>query len=297
MNAKLVPLLTFCATFFVATAAFAEKPTVATVNYPLAFFAETIGGDEIEVLFPQIDGDPAYWKPTDKQIASFQQANLILRNGATYAKWAKRVSLPKSTQVDTSESFRELYLKDDKAVVHTHRDGTSHSHAGTAFTTWIDLELARKQASSVHEAIQNLLPDEKHAELDKRHQMLEEQLTSLHQQFLEIGKSIDHRHLVASHPVYQYFARAYGLKIESVHWEPDTVPGKKEVAELDRLLKKNQSSVMIWEATPLEQSIELLKQKGIKSIVVNPCGNRPTEGDFLSVIAANIDSLRSLVKQ
>ena len=37
---------------------------VYTVNYPLAYFAERIGGEAVEVHFPAPpDEDPAYWEP------------------------------------------------------------------------------------------------------------------------------------------------------------------------------------------------------------------------------------------
>ncbi|MEJ2085889.1 MAG: zinc ABC transporter substrate-binding protein, partial [Acidobacteriota bacterium] len=59
-----------------------------TVNYPLQYFAQRIGGDLVEAAFPAPEGDdPAYWKPTPEQILAYQNADLILLNGADYAKW------------------------------------------------------------------------------------------------------------------------------------------------------------------------------------------------------------------
>ena len=38
---------------------------VYAVNYPLAYFAERIGGDLVEVVFPApVDEDPAFWNPS-----------------------------------------------------------------------------------------------------------------------------------------------------------------------------------------------------------------------------------------
>ena len=43
--------------------------TVYTVNYPLAYFCERIGGKHIEVVFPAPqDIDPAFWTPDKKTI-------------------------------------------------------------------------------------------------------------------------------------------------------------------------------------------------------------------------------------
>ena len=45
------------------------------------------GGDRIEVSYPGPAGeDPAYWSPDAETIASYQKADLILLNGASYAK-------------------------------------------------------------------------------------------------------------------------------------------------------------------------------------------------------------------
>ena len=59
-----------------------EALSVYTVNYPLQYLAERIGGDLVEVIFPAPDDvDPAYWAPSPEEIAGYQQADLILLNG------------------------------------------------------------------------------------------------------------------------------------------------------------------------------------------------------------------------
>ena len=108
------------------------KPVVAVVNYPLYSFAEMIGGDKIEVFLPEIDGDPAYWRPDEAGIGKFQNAALILLNGADYAKWIGTVSLPASTQVNTSKSFSNRLIE-IKGEVHSHGPEGEHSHTGYAF--------------------------------------------------------------------------------------------------------------------------------------------------------------------
>ena len=74
----------------------AEQLTVYVVNYPLQYFAERIGGEHINVVFPApANVDPAYWMPDAPTIAAYQQADLILLNGARYAKWINKVTLPR----------------------------------------------------------------------------------------------------------------------------------------------------------------------------------------------------------
>ncbi len=64
--------------------------SVYVVNYPLKYFAERIGGDLVEVQFPApADEDPAFWKPAAEVVTAYQQADVILLNGAGYAKWTR----------------------------------------------------------------------------------------------------------------------------------------------------------------------------------------------------------------
>ena len=81
--------------------------TVYTVNYPLEYFASRIGGEHVKARYPgPADEDPAFWKPDAQTIGSYQQADLILLNGAGYAKWLSRASLPRA------RSFAYLSLSD-----------------------------------------------------------------------------------------------------------------------------------------------------------------------------------------
>ena len=137
-----------------------SKPVVAVVNYPLYTFAGMIGGDKIEVLFPEIEGDPAYWQPDAASIEKFQNADLILLNGADYAKWTGIVSLPTSTQVNTSKAF-DNRLIEIKGEAHSHGPEGEHNHTGYAFTTWLDLKNAALHAEAVKEALVDLMPAEK----------------------------------------------------------------------------------------------------------------------------------------
>src|SRR5688500_16004167 len=138
------------------------KPTVYVVNYPLQYFAERIGAEHVQVVFPApADEDPAFWKPDVNTIAAFQAADLIVVNGATYAKWLKTASLPKAKLVNTSERFKDRYIEIKDTVTHSHGPGGEHSHTGTAFTTWLDMRQAVQQAQAITAALSQLLPEQK----------------------------------------------------------------------------------------------------------------------------------------
>ncbi len=263
------------------------KPQVLVANYPLQYFAQRIAGAAIDVAFPAPgDEDPAFWQPGDAEIAKFQNADVLLMNGATYSKWAEKVTLPQSKLVDTSAAFKAQYIEIKADSTHSHGPGGEHSHSGTAFTTWIDFTQAIQQAEAVKKALTKVAPD-----AEKNFATLKSDLEALDARLLTVGKRIANAPLVASHPVYHYMARRYALNLKAVLWEPETVPDDKAMEELKGILATHAAKWMIWEGDPAKESVAKLDAIGVKSVVFDPCGNVPESGDFLSVMKANVEAL------
>lgn len=277
--------------------AFGQKKTVVqSTNYPLHYFAERLATDAFDLSYvvdPEID--PAFWKPGKSDVGAFQKADLILKNGADYEKWMKRVSLKTSPQVDTSKAFAGKFLK-APGKEHRHGDGSVHSHAGTAFTTWIDLSQAALQAEAIAIRFKQSQPDTA-AKIDENLAALLADLSELDGRLKAFGKAWGEKPLVASHPIYQYFARAYGLKIEGIEWEPEMEIKDSDLAELKAILAKHPATWMIWEDAPSEANIAAVAELGLKSVVFAPCANRPAEGDWLAVMKANVERMEAMLKE
>lgn len=269
-----------------------NKPVIYTVNYPLQYFAERIAGDLAEIVLPvPADVDPAFWQPDTEAVAAFQQADLILLNGAGYAKWLSRVSLPRRKLVDTSAGFRDRYLQVSEGATHSHGREGEHSHTGVAFTTWLDFTQAVAQARAITAALARLRPASKGV-FEANFALLEQQLLDLDSQIRERVATSPETSLLASHPVYQYFKRRYGLRLTSLMWEPEVLPGDAQWAVLRDLVKLQPSGWMLWESRPDQEIVARLDSMGIKSLVFDPCGNRPAHGDFLSVMQQNVQNLK-----
>jgi len=268
------------------------KLIIYVVNYPLKYFAERIAGDHARVVFPApTDGDPAYWMPDPETIVAYQKADLILLNGANYAKWVRKVSLPRSKMVDTSAKFKDRYITADEIVTHSHGQEGKHAHESLAFTTWIDFDLAVQQAKAITKALSQKKPELRDT-FQKNYASLEKDLLTLDKEIEKIVAKNQSQPLMASHPVYDYFIRRYGLNIKSVHWEPDEVPNDEQWMELHGILKDHPAEWMIWEGESVNTSVEKLKSIGISSLIFNPCGNTPDKGDFMSVMQDNVTNLR-----
>jgi zinc transport system substrate-binding protein len=271
-----------------------DKPVVYTMNYPLAYFAERIGGDWIEVEFPApADEDPAYWQPNTSAIEGYQNADLILTNGAGYAKWMEMVSLPTSMCVNTSLAFQDQYIELEEALTHSHGPDAEHAHGGLAFTTWLDFSLAVKQAEAIKDAFIKLMPENK-SDFEANYMALEKDLLALDADMKAVAEKIKDIPLVVSHPVYQYWARGYGLNVQSVHWEPDQAPTEQQWQDLKVMLKDHPSKWMIWEGQPITETVESLNAMQIQSATFDPCGAAPSEKDFLQTMKKCIENLEQI---
>jgi len=274
----------------------AEPLSVYVLNYPLKYFAKRIGGEHVRVSFPApADQDPAYWIPDVDTITAYQQADVILLNGAGYAKWVQKVSLPRFRMVDTSQQLKKRYLKTKSAVTHSHGQSGEHAHEALAFTTWLDFDLAAAQALAVTAALTRGRPQFK-ADFEAGYLSLEKELMELDHHVKAIVARNPTLPVVVSHPVYDYLADRYRLNARAVHWEPDQVPTAEQMNELKVLLKEHPAKWMIWESEAVPGAVQALTNIGMGSVVFNPCGNVPESGDFMTVMQANVLNLAAIFK-
>ena len=269
-------------------------PTIFVSNYPLQFFTQSIAGQKVKIIFPSKEsGDPANWQPKPEQISIIQNADLIILNGASYEKWMENVSVSASKIVNTTANVTDKLITYNETLTHSHGPEGEHAHMGTAFTTWLDFSLARLQAKAIYESLISRYPENKEPFLSN-YQNLDQELSVLDKQFLDLNNKNMNATLVFSHPVYQYFQQRYGIPGQSVHWEPDMEITSEMWQDLEQIIDDHATEWMVWEDEPLASSISFLQGKKIKSVVFNPCGNIPESGDFLTVMKDNIIELEKV---
>ena len=267
---------------------------VYTVNYPLQYFAQRIGGDRVSVVFPApADVDPALWRPGPDTIVAYQQADLILLHGVGYARWTERASLPATRTVDTSVEIRDQLIPLEDAVTHGHGPAGEHSHEGYACTTWLDPGLAVEHARAILAAFVEARPRDESA-FRKGFASLEADLVELDHKLDEWSRAVGDTPLLFSHPVYQYFTRRYGLNAVSLHWEPNVMPDDTQWRRLEGLIHDRAGQWMIWEGPPLEATVERLRSSGIESVVLGPCANTPHDGDYPAAMLRGVTALKRI---
>jgi zinc transport system substrate-binding protein len=131
-------------------------------------------------------------------------------------------------------------------------------------------------------------------EFKRNFQALANDLDKLDTRIRKIAAKDPDRALLGSHPVYEYLSAGYGIDLKSVHWEPDEVPTVSQWNNLNHILEEHKAQYMLWEGEPLPSSAAELNARGIDSVVFSPSGNRPDDGDFISVMQQNIANLEQV---
>jgi len=243
------------------------KPVVRTSFYPVTYFTERIAGDLVRVDCPlPADADPIFWHPDADAIRTYQEADLVVLNGAKFEKWALSVSLPENRVVRSADRFPDEWITFEEASAHKHGpSGTTHTHEGVDGHTWMDPVLAKRQAAAIRDALKRLLP-ESAASLDSRFDALAKDLDALDELFRALPT--EGRILVATHPAWNYPARRYGWKLVN---DPDAA-----------------GDVRLWEGDP--------GAEGPREVRFSPCEQDDGE-DYLAAMRGNLARLRAALER
>ncbi|KQB98465.1 hypothetical protein AL073_00310 [Loktanella sp. 1ANDIMAR09] len=261
-----------------------DRARVVAVNYPLQYFAERLVEDAAEVIFPvPAEVDPSFWRPSIADISTIQSADLILLNGAGFATWVDRVSLPRAKVVNTTTAIEDQFIRTE-SITHSHGDGDEHSHEGLASYTWLDPMLAIAQAEAVAAAItaRGIAPDDAVA---TRLDALRADLEELDRQATGAFDGMQSIAMIATHPRYQYLARRYDLSLSSLEWEAGAMPTDEERAELMALVAQTGAKVLIWEAAPPPEAFAIAADLGLANIVFPTLAHGVEEGDYMQAVA------------
>jgi len=262
---------------------------VQTTFYPLEYFAERIAGGFVAVHRALPDGeDPATWRPDATTLARVQEADLILANGAGFEAWIPTVSLPPSRLVETAAAFRDEWIEVSGGAVHSHGKGGKHSHEGFDGHTWLDPVNAKRQARAVLDALVKVLPADA-GDMEARYDGLAKDLDALDAAFRALPPLPP---MIASHAAYDYLARRYGWKIESLDLDPDEAPTDDQVTAILASAKAHGASHILWESEPLPATVERLRP--LVPVVFSPVESRPGGDDYLGAMYANLSRLKEL---
>jgi len=263
-----------------------EQLLVCAVNYPLQYFAERIAAELADVALPAPPGiDPATWKPNRGERTLIRgQCELMLINGAGYARWVTTAGLPQERVVDTTADIADRLIR---------FDADPQNGRNFASVTWLDPTIAIAQARAVAQALTRARPSHAKA-IKRRHAELEVDLRELDARLAAATQPLRSQLLIFSSSSYPYLARRYSLQSRSPAWQPQTLPDADSWESLAQMGAPGEVKAVIWEIAPSNDVVAELESRALPWAVFSTAANRPERGDFLFVMNANVDALEAL---
>lgn len=267
-----------------------NKLQVTATFYPLAYLAQRIGGDLVQVTnLTPAGSEPHDFDPAPKDIVQLHRSGLFIYNGAGLEPWVDRV-IPELEQegvtiVNTTLSLSLLPAPD-------HGEGTVDPHV------WLDPVLYAKQAEAIAQALSQR--DRAHADIyNANAQALQRELAQLDQEFVSGLKTCTTHTIVTSHAAFQYLAKQYGLTMVSVSGiSPDEEPSPARMAEIAQFVHDQGVGYIFFESLVSPRLSETIAHEtGAKTIAFNPLEGLSKEemaqgGTYISVQQENLRALQ-----
>jgi len=260
----------------VPDAATSRSLTIYTTMAPIHFVTRQLLGEQDTIIntVPPGEDAPTYM-PDRSMLMEMVNADLIILNGAGFEEWLDAVSLPDSILFDSAYVFHDEWLEYE-GIVHSHGGEEDHSHEGYNGHTWLSPHYFRQQTKAIYEKLKTLLTEEEQQErnLSENFQSLYAQLTALDEQARSVFAPVQGTTLAATHPTYDYVAKAYAFSIFNVDIDPDAeaISGhiQREIEKIKHEQESTAITFLLWEEEPSDVLVKAVAEVGLTNIVFPP---------------------------
>jgi ABC-type Zn uptake system ZnuABC Zn-binding protein ZnuA len=227
-----------------------DRPKVLTSFAPLTCFAKNVGGDDVVVLSLLTTHGPHDYSYDAKDLAPLKRANLFVINGLSLEEkfFRKLKDNSGNSGLKLIDLGAAAIPKGERLQLNL-RHG-DHTHSGDDPHIWLGIPEAKKLVAELAKVFSGVDPKNA-AKYQKRAADYSAKLDKLLEEGQEAIKPVkeEDRKIVTTHDAFQYFARTFGVTIESII-QPQ--PGKSlDFKDLDNL-------------------VNLCKDKGVRVITTEP---------------------------
>jgi zinc transport system substrate-binding protein len=251
-----------------------DSTRVVAGFYPLAFAAEEVGGQSVEVTnLTPAGAEPHDLELTPRELEEILRADLVLYLGAGFQPAVEEAV--EGAEVAAIDALKELDLEDGEEAVDPH--------------VWLD----PVRFAEVVERIGTALGREVNArELASRLRALDEKLRE------GLG-DCERRELVTAHDAFGYFADRYRLEVIPITGiAPEAEPSPQDLEAIASLVR-DRGVTTVFTETLLSPELgkTVAREAGATTAVLNPLEGLTEEEvargeDYFSVMEANLGELR-----
>ncbi len=281
-----------------------QKVQVVASFYPMADFAQKIGGDHVEVenLCPA-GTEPHEWEPSPTDITAIENADVFVYNGADMEGWVDDTLASanlKGSVVCASDGIELRVANHD----HDAAEADSHEHAGEHDPhVWLPPENAKKEAENIKDALVKADPANA-SDYEANYEKWASEFDALDKEFSTQLSQTAGKTIVVSHEAFGYLCDAYGLVQEPITgMDAEGEPDAKTMAEIVQFVHDNNVKVIFSEdlVSP-KVAQQIADETGAACEVLNPIEGLEQEDldageDYFSVMRSNLDELVRALNQ
>lgn len=276
---------------------------IAATFYPLAFLAQEVGKDLVQVqnLTPP-GAEPHDLELTSGKVRALSDADLVVYLGGGFQPAVQDAveSFPHGKAWDILATQKDLKgAPSGEEGRHTgNREpsggGQDAGERGPDPHVWLDPRRMAGIGNALQMRLARLDPENAGAyRANAAH--LETELDSLDRSFRMGLANCKRRVIVTSHEAFGYLASSYGLEEVGVSGlDPESEPSPGRLAELVRFVKDNSVQTIFFEVLVSPEVAETLaRETGAVTAKLDPLEGPPERGDYLDAMRANLDALRA----
>ncbi len=234
------------------------KLKVVASFYPLAFFAQEIGGEEVTVrqLIPD-NLEVHTWQPSFADILAVDEADVIIYNGASLDHWFEEEIL---SNIDSSNKIIVETTKGVKLLETETEHSDEHEELYDPHT-WISPFIAKQQAQNIYEAL--IQKDPNHEEYySERWQNLRMRFEELDNNYLTGLSTKNKEEIFVAHSAFGYLADRYDFKQYGVIGiSADEQPSASVYADLVEIMIEHETYVVYVDPVYSDESAQTLKNE------------------------------------
>ncbi len=304
-----------------ATATGAKELSVIAEVYPLAWIAQQVGGEQVNVqqLVPS-GASPHDLELSAQQVEKIGNAQLVLYVKSLASAVDKAVEtgkpggsidlaqlLPTRPGVPHEHHHHEEADHDhheeadhDEAGHDHHEeaghDEAEHEHAAGGIDPhlWLDVSQMPKVVQATVQALSKADPAHK-TEYQKRGQEVSTKLQNIAAEYETGLKNCQVHTLVTTHPAFGYITDRYHLTQEGISGiDEDTEPSPARLKEIAELTKNSGATTIFFADTSNPKIAQVLAgDLGLKTQVIYTMASTPQGKDYLQMQKDNLQALRS----
>ncbi|SCG78185.1 metal ABC transporter substrate-binding protein [Micromonospora humi] len=272
-----------------------DKVDVVAAFYPLQFLTERIGGDRVTVdNLTKPGAEPHDLELNPRQVGQVVDAELIVY--LTGFQPAVDEAVEQNGGDRAFDVAGVAPLRDAAAGGHEHEGEAGHEEesGGKDPHLWLDPTRLAAVGDKLAERLGVVDPDHA-ADYTARAGALRAELATLDTEYAEGLRTCQRREIVTSHTAFGYLAAHYELEqIGLTGLTPESEPSPQRLAEVAKEAREHRAGTIFFETLVSPKVAETIaREVGARTAVLDPIEGPPAEGDYLTAMRANLQTLRT----